>query len=71
VTTLQTRGEFFPSDAGGRKPSAVTLSGLSNDTLEGMRHRQLPAFSVQYHPEAPAGPHDSGYLLEEFQKLMG
>jgi carbamoyl-phosphate synthase small subunit len=36
-----------------------------------MRHRHLPIFSVQYHPEASAGPHDSSYLFEEFQKLMG
>jgi len=48
-----------------------THLNLNDGTLEGMRHRQVPAFSVQYHPEASAGPHDSGYLFEEFQKLMG
>ncbi|VTU00635.1 carbamoyl phosphate synthase small subunit : Carbamoyl-phosphate synthase small chain OS=Blastopirellula marina DSM 3645 GN=carA PE=3 SV=1: GATase [Gemmataceae bacterium] len=36
-----------------------------------MRHKTLPAFSVQYHPEAAAGPHDSTYLFEEFRKMMG
>jgi carbamoyl-phosphate synthase small subunit len=36
-----------------------------------MRHWLLPVFSVQYHPEASVGPHDSGYLFEEFRKLMG
>jgi carbamoyl-phosphate synthase small subunit len=48
-----------------------THLNLNDRTLEGMRHRRYPLFSVQYHPEASAGPHDSGYLFEEFQKLMG
>jgi carbamoyl-phosphate synthase small subunit len=48
-----------------------THINLNDHTLEGMRHRRLPVFSVQYHPEASAGPHDSGYLFEEFRKLMG
>jgi carbamoyl-phosphate synthase small subunit len=48
-----------------------THINLNDNTLEGMRHRRWPIFSVQYHPEASAGPHDSTYLFEEFQKLMG
>jgi carbamoyl-phosphate synthase small subunit len=48
-----------------------THINLNDQTLEGMRHRRYPLFSVQYHPEASAGPHDSGYLFEEFQKMMG
>jgi carbamoyl-phosphate synthase small subunit len=48
----------------------VTHRNLNDDTIEGLRHRKLAAFSVQYHPEASAGPHDSGYLFEEFQKLL-
>ncbi len=49
----------------------ATHINLNDGTLEGMRHRRWPIFSVQYHPEASAGPHDSAYLFEEFQKLMG
>jgi carbamoyl-phosphate synthase small subunit len=49
----------------------ATHVNLNDGTLEGMRHRRWPLFSVQYHPEASAGPHDSGYLFEEFLKLMG
>jgi carbamoyl-phosphate synthase small subunit len=47
-----------------------THINLNDGTLEGMRHRRYPIFSVQYHPEASAGPHDSCYLFEEFQRLM-
>jgi len=47
-----------------------THVNLNDQTLEGMRHRRWPLFCVQYHPEASAGPHDSGYLFEEFRKLM-
>ncbi len=49
----------------------ITHINLNDNTVEGMRHRKLPAFSVQYHPEASAGPHDSHYLFAEFRKLLG
>jgi carbamoyl-phosphate synthase small subunit len=49
----------------------ATHVNLNDRTLEGMRHRRWPLFSVQYHPEASAGPHDSTYLFEEFRQLMG
>jgi carbamoyl-phosphate synthase small subunit len=48
----------------------LTHINLNDQTLEGMRHREIPAFSVQYHPEASPGPHDSHYLFEEFKRLM-
>jgi len=48
-----------------------THVNLNDRTLEGMRHREMPMFSVQYHPEASAGPHDSSYLFEEFRRMMG
>jgi carbamoyl-phosphate synthase small subunit len=49
----------------------ATHINLNDRTLEGMRHKHWPLFSVQYHPEASAGPHDSSYLFEEFRQLMG
>jgi carbamoyl-phosphate synthase small subunit len=48
-----------------------THINLNDGTLEGMRDRRHHLFSVQYHPEASAGPHDSVYLFEEFRKLIG
>jgi carbamoyl-phosphate synthase small subunit len=48
----------------------LTHVNLYDGTLEGMRHRSLPAFSVQYHPEAAPGPHDANPLFQEFVDLM-
>ena len=47
-----------------------THMNLNDETLEGLRHRNMPLFSVQYHPEAAPGPHDSHYLFKEFTKMM-
>ncbi len=48
----------------------ITHINLNDNTNEGFRHKELPIFSVQYHPEASPGPHDSDYLFEEFVGLI-
>jgi carbamoyl-phosphate synthase small subunit len=48
----------------------ITHVNLNDHTNEGMRHRSLPLFSVQYHPEASPGPHDARYLFDNFISLM-
>ncbi len=48
----------------------VTHRNLNDRTIEGVRHRKLAAYSVQYHPEASAGPHDSDYLFGKFRELI-
>ncbi len=52
------------------KEVEVTHVNLNDGTVEGMRHRELPIFSVQYHPEAAPGPHDASYFFEQFEQLI-
>jgi carbamoyl-phosphate synthase small subunit len=48
----------------------ITHVNLNDDSIEGIRLRDRPAFSVQYHPEATPGPHDSRYLFDDFVNLI-
>jgi carbamoyl-phosphate synthase small subunit len=67
--TSQNHG--FAVDASTLKDDAfVTHINLNDNTVEGLEHKTMPAFSVQYHPEASPGPHDANYLFGEFIKLM-
>jgi carbamoyl-phosphate synthase small subunit len=48
----------------------LTHLNLNDKTCEGIRHKRLPLFSVQYHPEASPGPHDSNHLFQRFVRMM-
>ena len=48
----------------------ITHLNLNDNTVEGIQHKTLPIFSVQYHPEASPGPHDSDYLFNKFVSIM-
>jgi carbamoyl-phosphate synthase small subunit len=68
--TSQNHG--FSVDAGTLDATelVVTQTNPNDDTVEGLRHRTLPIFSVQYHPEASPGPQDTGHLFDEFARMM-
>jgi carbamoyl-phosphate synthase small subunit len=67
--TSQNHG--FAVDADSLKGAAeVTHLNLNDNTVEGLAHRELPIFSVQYHPESSPGPHDASYLFKRFIDMM-
>jgi len=67
--TAQNHGYAVDIDSMGGDAVCTHLN-LNDQTVEGMAHRQLPVFSVQYHPEASPGPHDAAYLFARFVELM-
>lgn len=68
--TSQNHG--FAVDPGSLDPRSIEIThvNLNDGTNEGFRHRELPIFCVQYHPEASPGPHDSDYLFRDFVTMM-
>jgi carbamoyl-phosphate synthase small subunit len=68
--TAQNHGFCVDPDSLPASDVEITHVNLNDHTNEGMRHRSLPLFSVQYHPEASPGPHDARYLFEDFVTMM-
>ena len=68
--TVQNHGFCVDIDSLNIKDIEITHINLNDNTLEGIRHKKLPIFSVQFHPEASAGPHDAGYLFGEFINII-
>ncbi len=68
--TSQNHGFAVDPDSLPKSEVEVTQMNLNDKTCEGMVHRKLPVFSVQYHPEAAPGPHDADYFFGEFSKMI-
>lgn len=70
--TISSQNHGFAVDADSLKglPLEVTHINVNDGTVEGMRHTELPIFSVQYHPEAAPGPDDNMYLFDEFWSML-
>jgi carbamoyl-phosphate synthase small subunit len=69
--TSQNHGFAVDPDSLDAKSIEITHENWNDHTNEGFRHRSLPIFSVQYHPEASPGPHDSDYLFSQFVEMIG
>lgn len=67
--TSQNHGFAVDPQSLKREDVEITQINLNDKTVEGMRHKKLPIFSVQYHPEASPGPHDTDALFDEFRQL--
>lgn len=68
--TSQNHGFAVDPDSLDPQSIEITHENWNDHTNEGFRHRSLPIFSVQYHPEASPGPHDSDYLFKQFREMM-
>jgi carbamoyl-phosphate synthase small subunit len=65
--SFKVEGESVPQGDGWQ----VALRNLNDQSIEGLSHATLPVLSVQFHPEASPGPHDNGYLFDDFVAMLG
>jgi carbamoyl-phosphate synthase small subunit len=68
--TSQNHGYAVDADSCDPDKLIITHVEVNDGTVEGVRHRHYPAFSVQYHPDAAPGPHDAAHLFDEFMEMM-
>ncbi|MFH1355360.1 MAG: glutamine-hydrolyzing carbamoyl-phosphate synthase small subunit [Candidatus Omnitrophota bacterium] len=68
--TVQNHGFCVDINSLNKKEIEITHLNLNDHTLEGIKHKKLPAFSVQFHPEASPGPNDAKYIFKEFKELI-
>jgi carbamoyl-phosphate synthase small subunit len=68
--TSQNHGFAVDAESAQDADLEITVTNLNDGTVEGMKHRDLPIFSVQFHPEAHPGPMDTGFLFDRFKKML-
>ncbi|MBP9865133.1 MAG: carbamoyl phosphate synthase small subunit, partial [Candidatus Omnitrophica bacterium] len=68
--TSQNHGFVVDIESLSKEDVELTHINLNDKTLEGLQHKKLPLFSVQYHPENSPGPHDSDYLFDRFYEMV-
>ena len=69
--SAQNHGYVVDMEKVDSRVAQVAFQNVNDGTVEGLRYVERPVFTVQFHPEASPGPHDSAYLFDEFVQMMG